>query len=1078
MITLVSGSIRTVRLLALAFLLACVWHPTPAAAQSELFFSEYVEGSSNNKALEIYNPTGDPVDLAADGYSVQMFFNGSTTASLTINLSGTLAAGDVFVLAHASANAAILAQADQTNGSGWFNGDDVVVLRRATTTIDAVGQVGVDPGTEWGAGTASTADNTLRRRPSLCTGDPETADPFDPAAEWDGFATDTFDGLGTHAVTCTAVDLAPSVSSTNPVDGGSVSPSANLTVTFSEPVNVTGTWFSLACTSGPKPATVSGGPTTFTIDPDGDLAAGDACELTIAAANVSDVDATDPPDTLASDVHVLFSVVNVCALPFTSIPAIQGSGATAAIVGPVTTQGVVIGDYEVPAGSGQMRGFYIQDPAGDGDPSTSDAIFVFNGGTDSVSLGQIVRVSGTAGEFQGQTQIGSVSAIANCGTGTVAPVNVMLPLASADALERVEGMLVRLPQTLYVTEHFQLGRFGEVVVSSGGRLDQPTDVHRPGPQAAALQAANDLNRIVIDDANNSQNADPIVFGRNGAPLSASNTLRGGDAVTGPVGVLTYTWAGNAASGNAFRVRPIGALGGQVEFVAANPRPAAAPPRTGSLRVAGMNLLNFFNTFDGLPDTTDACAFGVGGAPADCRGADTADEFARQWPKTVAAIVGSGADVIGVIEVENVGYGPDSAIQFLVGRLNDASPSDPYAFIDVDAATGQSNALGTDAIKVGVLYKTGQVAPVGLTAVLNTDAFVNAGDSGPRNRPAIAQAFEELRSGARFVVSVNHLKSKGSACDVPDALDGQGECNIVRTNAARELASWLASDPTGIADPDVLILGDLNAYGMEDPVQALGDAGYLSLVRALNAGRSYSYAFDGQWGSLDHALASGTLAPQATAAADWAINADEPSVLDYNTNFKSAGQIAALYAADGFRVADHNPVLVDLALDPDGVSTAQALGLGQLTLNRSAGTAMGDPGTRLSVLVNAKARPGSPAAEGSAMLSFVRTEADTRQHRYLAQTVELSSVRSSLATGQATVIGRVALWDITQPLRPRLIDGEATLRLTMTDAGTPGVPVDTLGATVWSGTGTLWFSSAFDGVRTVEQPLSFGNLVVR
>jgi predicted extracellular nuclease len=94
-----------------------------SATTSELFFSEYIEGSSNNKALEIYNETGAPVNLSTGSYSIQMFFNGATTAGLTIPLTGTVANGDVYVVAQSSAAAAILAQADQTNGSGWFNGE-------------------------------------------------------------------------------------------------------------------------------------------------------------------------------------------------------------------------------------------------------------------------------------------------------------------------------------------------------------------------------------------------------------------------------------------------------------------------------------------------------------------------------------------------------------------------------------------------------------------------------------------------------------------------------------------------------------------------------------------------------------------------------------------------------------------------------------------------------------------------------------------------------------------------------------------------------------------------------------------
>ncbi len=171
-------------------------------AQSELFFSEYVEGSSNNKALEIYNGTGAAVDLAADNYVVEFYFNGSSSPGKTITLSGTVANGDVFVLAHSSADPAILAQADQTNGGSWYNGDDASVLRKAGTGIDAIGQVGFDPGSEWGSGLTSTKDNTLRRKASICQGDTDESDTFDPSIEWDGYAKNTFDGLGSHTTNC------------------------------------------------------------------------------------------------------------------------------------------------------------------------------------------------------------------------------------------------------------------------------------------------------------------------------------------------------------------------------------------------------------------------------------------------------------------------------------------------------------------------------------------------------------------------------------------------------------------------------------------------------------------------------------------------------------------------------------------------------------------------------------------------------------------------------------------------------------------------------------------------------------
>ena len=216
------------------------------------------------------------------------------------------------------------------------------------------------------------------------------------------------------------------------------------------------------------------------------------------------------------------------------------------------------------------------------------------------------------------------------------------------------------------------------------------------------------------------------------------------------------------------------------------------------------------------------------------------------------------DVLGVNELENDGFGPGSAIQFLVDKLNAATAPGTYAFIDADADTGQVNALGTDAIKVSMFYKPAVVTPVGQTAVLNSVAFVNGGDAFPRSRPSLAQAFQVNATGARFIVDDNHLKSKGSACDVPDAGDGQGNCNAVRVNAANELMSWLASNPTGTGDPDVLLVGDYNSYAMEDPITVIRNAGFTNLVSAFDGPDAYSYVFDGQWGYLDHALGSASI----------------------------------------------------------------------------------------------------------------------------------------------------------------------------------------------------------------------------
>ncbi len=167
------------------------------------------------------------------------------------------------------------------------------------------------------------------------------------------------------------------------------------------------------------------------------------------------------------------AAATACATPPTPIGAVQGTTDTSPVVGTTATvRGTVVGDYEGPQPA--LRGFYLQD-AGDGDPATSDGIFVFDSGANAVNPGDVVQVTGPVSEFQGQTQItATVTGIEACGTtAAVAPVDITLPRASAGDLEPYEGMLVRLHQTATVSESFQLGRFGQVVVSNG-RLRQPT----------------------------------------------------------------------------------------------------------------------------------------------------------------------------------------------------------------------------------------------------------------------------------------------------------------------------------------------------------------------------------------------------------------------------------------------------------------------------------------------------------------------------------------------------------------------------------------------------------------------------
>ncbi|MGB5490976.1 MAG: hypothetical protein WBM76_09150, partial [Woeseiaceae bacterium] len=227
----------------------------------------------------------------------------------------------------------------------------------------------------------------------------------------------------------------------------------------------------------------------------------------------------------------------------------------------------------------------------------------------------------------------------------------------------------------------------------------------------------------------------------------------------------------------------------------------------------------------------------------------------------------------------------------------------YAFLNTGTVHG-------DAIKTGFIYKTSTVDLAGAYALLDRNVDPEFNDA--RNRPALAQSFRVLATGAELSVVVNHLKSKGSSCEAdgdPNLDDGQGNCNQTRTSAAAAIADWIATDPTNSNDPDYLIIGDLNAYTREDPLTELGKAGFTSLLDAQS--NPYSFVFDAQAGALDHAIASATLVPQVVDTIEWHINADEPALLDYNLEH---GRDPKLFDANSpYRASDHDPVIIGLDL---------------------------------------------------------------------------------------------------------------------------------------------------------------------
>jgi predicted extracellular nuclease len=474
---------------------------------------------------------------------------------------------------------------------------------------------------------------------------------------------------------------------------------------------------------------------------------------------------------------------------------------------------------------------------------------------------------------------------------------VTLPVASINDFERYEGMLVRFLQNLVIAEYFNYDRFGEMVIalplSGETRPFTGTAIDEPGAPALDRAYQNSLRRITLDDGLNTENP-AILRHPNGAAFALDNRFRGGDTVQNTVGILTYGF-------DLYRIQPTG----PATYNAVNPRPASPEPVGGTVRVAAMNTLNFFVTLDpsGGPGDNQC-------GPAntlECRGADDAGEFTRQRDKLLTALAGLDADVIGLNELENsTGVEPmDSIVSGMPG----------YAYIN-------TGTIGTDAIKVGLIYRPAVVTPVGAYQILDSTDDPRFIDT--KSRPSLAQTFEVNATSARFTVVVNHLKSKGSACvDVgdPDLGDGQGNCSQTRRAAAEALVDWLATDPTGSGDLDFIIMGDLNSYAQEDTIDEIkagsddvagtGDD-FTNLIAHFQGTFAYSYTFDGQAGYLDHALANTSLFQQITGAADWHINSDEPDILDYDTTFKPPSQ-DALYEVNAYRTSDHDPVVVGLEL---------------------------------------------------------------------------------------------------------------------------------------------------------------------
>ncbi|WP_414439896.1 ExeM/NucH family extracellular endonuclease [Burkholderia sp. 22PA0106] len=566
-----------------------------------------------------------------------------------------------------------------------------------------------------------------------------------------------------------------------------------------------------------------------------------------------------------------------CGGAATPIAEIQGNVAPSPLnLQTVSIEAVVTADY---GGTDGFGGFFVQqaDAQRVNQPGVSEGLFVYAPRL-RATAGDLVHLTGKVEEKYGQTQLTLSGAMAVCASGQhVTPATLALPVANASAFAAVEGMLVRVPQKLTVSEVYELGRYGSVLLSNG-RLSVPTNAVAPA-EAKARAAANALNRLILDDGSNRQNPASVPYPAPG--LSAANPIRVGYTVENVEGVMEMRYS-------AWRLQPVPGAAVPAFDASANPRrPAPARHAQADVRVASFNVLNYFN----------GNGQGAGFDAPDNRGAPTYAEFQRQEAKIVSAITALQPDVIGLMEIANNGYGDLSAVRQLTARLGDQ-----WRVVEPGVEK-----LGGDAIKVALLYNSRSVEPIGKAATLAIDN---------KNRQPLAQTFRRIGGTRPVTVVVNHLKSKGctdaTGLDA-DQGDGQSCWNPTRVRAAGLLADWLAGNPTGVEGAGVLLIGDMNSYAKEDPIALFEARGYTNLAAHFIGENAYSYVYSGETGYLDHALASAALLPRVKAVHEWHINADEPIALEYTYAYKSTAQRTSFYAPDAYRSSDHDPVVVDLAL---------------------------------------------------------------------------------------------------------------------------------------------------------------------
>ncbi len=899
------------RLTAMAALTASLCAP---ALASDVVISQVYGGGGNSGAtykndfIELFNRSAAPVSLA--GWSVQYSSAAGTAWQVTTLPGVTLQPGQYLLVQEAvgAGGTTALPTPDAIGTLALSATAGKVALSNSTVALSGANPSGGALQDLVGFGSTATGSETApapgpSNTLSVLRNDYGCTDTNDNATDFVTGSPQPRNTASTPRVCGTPVQLPITAScpaSLSTALGGTAG--ANLTATDPDSI-VNGASITSNAVAGISlinftPAAAAGGTASVSLNVAGNVGIG-SYPVTVVFVNDGGQNASC---SVTVNVQPLAAVTH-------SIPQIQGPGAASPYAGTVqTTEGVLT--LKVPGG------FFMQDANGDGDPTTSDGIYVYTGSaTNSSQPGDLVRVTGTVQEYvpngaaASVTELSSVTAVVTQSSGhTITPTIISMPNAN---FGQYAGMLVQFNQALVVNDNAFLGSDGQLILSSK-RLEVPTN-HYPSGSAdeIAMAAANAIDQIVLDDG--------LFITPPTVPyLDSNNTRRSGDTVFGLTGVVDYGSIGGGGAG--YKIQPTAAP----MFSSDNPRIDQPVVAAGNLKVVSANIENFFTTFtDGtnaMGQTGQGCSLGASVSKANCRGAANITEFQRKLVKVVDELKGLDADAYALMEVQNDG---ETTITYLVNALNAALGSQVYAVVPMPPE------LGTDAIRVAMIYKPSTLALVG--GAQSDGNVIN-------NRAPMAQTFQ-LANGKKFSLIANHLRSKGS-CPTgtgpdSDKGDGQGCWAATRVQQAQRLTSYFVPLVVAAAgDPDVLIVGDMNSNGFEDSINSITATGYVNEVEHFERpnGMPYSYVFNGQASYLDHALASASLDPEVAGVYEWHINADEPAVLDYTL----AGKPQDLYTPTVYRTSDHDPLLISLNLQPkfSNITSSFSTTTAGLVLNRS------------------------------------------------------------------------------------------------------------------------------------------------